>query len=264
MRSDDFTALTAPLRALGGGRVWSLMVSLFGDLAQEEGRAIDGPVLSAMMSLLAVRPEAARVALHRLRNDGWIVSQKRGRISRHALSAQGLAESAAASPRIYARPEDRAEAWQLVLLADPVTEADEHARLAGFTPLLPRVYLGPEGAPVPDGALALPATAAPDWLKKEVRPAALDTAYADLHQTLAALSTALPADVAEIRPIERAVLRCLIVHNWRRLVLKHPMLPAPLVDPAWPGHLCHLEVVALLDRLPCPALTEITAELATA
>ena len=64
MHTEDFITLTAPLRAVGGGRVWSLMISLFGDLAQEDGTAISGPVLSAMMSLLLVKPEAARVALH--------------------------------------------------------------------------------------------------------------------------------------------------------------------------------------------------------
>ena len=77
MPSDVFTHTIADLRALGGQRVWSLMVSLFGDLAQAEGAGIDGPVLSRIMTAMQIRPEATRVALHRLRNDGWIASTPR-------------------------------------------------------------------------------------------------------------------------------------------------------------------------------------------
>lgn len=253
MPSDpDFIKATTGLRDLGGQRVWSLMISLFGDLAQDEGQPIDGPVLSAMMALLQVKPEATRVALHRLRNDGWIASQKCGRISRHSLTTQGRAESAAASPRIYADPNDTPADWQLVLLEKPGHGMES----AGFVQVQPRLYVGGGDLILPPGAMRLTADTVPDWLQAQAAPDHLRPAYAALLAVLETLQSDLPADT-HLSPLETAVLRGLIVHNWRRLVLKHPALPQPLVAKDWPGHRCHHHIGALLNRFPRPAISDI-------
>ena len=262
MHTEDFITLTAPLRAVGGGRVWSLMISLFGDLAQEQGTAIDGPVLSSMMSLLQVKPEAARVALHRLRNDGWIISHKSGRISRHSLTPKGYAESAAASPRIYATPRDTSDKWQLLLLENADAQTEHSMAAIGFTAILPRVYIGPAEAQAPAGALSLPGGAPPEWLLEQVQPDTWADAYADLYHALTDLDAALSTSDG-LSALQIAVLRGLIVHNWRRLILKHPLLPVSLITPGWPGHQCHLLVAELLARFPRPRLRDISAESAT-
>ena len=259
----DFAHITAALRDLGGQRVWSLMISLFGDLAQDKGQAIDGPVLSAIMAELQIKPEAARVALHRLRNDGWITSEKSGRISQHSLSAKGRAESAAASPRIYADPRGTDTDWQLVLTADAEAPGTEDMAACGFAPVAPRVFVGPATAKPPPETLSLRGTNIPDWLRQQAEPQDLRGGYEALLGTLTDLQQELP-DADDLTPVQTAVLRCLIVHNWRRLVLKHPALPAPLVDPDWPGHRCHLAVADLLGRFPRPALSDIEDQRAAA
>jgi phenylacetic acid degradation operon negative regulatory protein len=263
MPSDQFHDHIAALRALGGQRVWSLMISLFGDLAQAEGDSIDGPVLSAIMAAMLVKPEAVRVALHRLRNDGWIASEKRGRISQHSLTAEGRQQSARASPRIYATPEDLAGDWQLVLTADASIATHDAITKAGYAALMPRVFLGRAGKAVPADAVALPGVTAPDWLRRQIEPAALTPDYEALRRTLDELSRALPAP-EEMSALEIAVLRCLIVHNWRRLALKHPALPTSLVTKDWPGHHCHLLVSGLLGRFARPDLAAVSTEIATA
>lgn len=252
----DFTTHIADLRALGGQRVWSLMISLFGDLAQAKGDTIDGPVLSAIMNMLDVKPEAVRVALHRLRNDGWIVSQKSGRISRHSLTEKGRRESAAASPRIYADPAEIAQAWQIVVLEDESTPSPDAMLDRGFVELSPRIFVGADTAAPPPGALRFDGKQAPAWLRKQASQTGLDQSYVALHQTLRALRDGLP-DPADLSRVETAVLRCLIVHNWRRLVLKHPALPQPLVQADDPRHQCHLLVAELLDRFSRPDLAEV-------
>lgn len=255
MRTENFIDLTADLRALGGQRVWSLMISLFGDLAQDAGQSIDGPLLSAMMTLMQVKPEAVRVALHRLRNDGWLTSAKSGRISRHSLTDKGRAESVAASPRIYAAPDLSPEGWQLVLTDD--SDGHHEALLErGFTMLVPRVYIGPRAATSPDGTLCLPADTAPGWLRRELEPDAQADAHRRLSAALARLHEHLP-DPTNLTPVETAVLRCLIVHNWRRLVLRVPALPPALVDPDGPARQCHVQVSDLLTRLKRPQLADL-------
>lgn len=155
----DFRDHIADLRTLGGQRVWSLMISLFGDLAQSKGDTIDGPVLSLIMNILDVKPEAVRVALHRLRNDGWIQSQKSGRISQHSLTEKGRRESALASPRIYAQPgsdpDAGPETWQIVLVDSPTPEIAQDMSRRGFSTLMPQVFVGPTTAQPPQDAIAL-------------------------------------------------------------------------------------------------------------
>lgn len=257
MQSNEFVSHTARLRELGGQRVWSLMISLFGDLAQGEGDVIDGPVLTAIMQLLQVKPEATRVALHRLRNDGWISSEKRGRISQHSLTPKGRAESVAASPRIYAQPCHDEDDWQLILLEAAAADSQIKMAAFGFTSLTKRIYLGHSGTPAPAHVLRLSGDSVPAWLPKQLEPEGLRNEYSALLEILSDLKVVVQGHLA---PLETAVLRCLIVHNWRRLVLKHPSLPNRLVSPDWPGLPCHRLVTELLEQFPRPALRDIGAD----
>ncbi len=255
MPTEAFVEHTAALRALGGQRVWSLMISLFGDLAQDEGQSIGGPLLSAIMQRLDIKPEATRVALHRLRKDGWVTSEKSGRISHHRLTAVGRVQSVSASPRIYADPTAMDDPWQLVLLATASEELARRMETKGFAMIAPRVFVGSAAEETPTGAVAFPGGDVPDWLRAQTEPSDLTSSYLALLETLDALQFALPKEPMSVLDI--AVLRCLIVHNWRRLVLKHPMLPAQLTNPDWPGRQCHVVVWELLQRFPRPALVDL-------
>ncbi len=258
MSQDPFEQTIQALLALGGQRVWSLMVTLFGDLAQAEGQGIDGPVLSIVMSEMAIRPEAVRVALHRLRNDGWIASEKRGRTRRHTLTAKSRAESAAASARIYAPPDEPDGDWQLVILEDSGGASHDGMAKRGFAPLLPRVYLGAAQCHPPQDALVLPGDHAPDWLRQQIAPKVLQDEYRALQDVLMTAEKRL-GSAAGLSAQQQAVLRCLIVHNWRRIVLRHPALPRKLLPRDWAGHSCHILVNRLLTRFPRPALGDIVA-----
>lgn len=255
MPIDDFARATAALKQLGGQRVWSLMISLFGDLARDQGDVIDGPVLSSMMAAMDVRPEAARVALHRLRKDNWIASHKQGRISQHSLTPNGRAQSQAASTRIYATPDCLPPGWQMVLIEEADFEAPE---LKDFTLLQGRVFIGSSELTPPQNAYVTAGTTAPEWMKRELEPIQLADGYFQLHAALEHTRQHLPSP-ATLSPLEIATLRCLIVHNWRRLALKHPALPRSLMRDAWPGLKCHILVADLLARYPRPMLHQIAA-----
>lgn len=252
MPPNAFDQTKAALLALGGQRVWSLMVTLFGDLVHAEGSAIDGPVLSDIMTGMDIRPEAVRVALHRLRNDGWIVSTKFGRTRRHALTASSRIETLKASARIYANPTVHDAAWQLALLEDPADVTREDMTKHGFALLLPRVYLGSASARLPDGTLTLSGGAAPAWLRQQIAPQMLEAEYKALLPHLQMAEQSLAPGMLD--PLQTAILRCLIVHNWRRIVLRHPTLPPALLPDNWAGHKCHTLVNSLLVRFPRPPL----------
>lgn len=250
MPTSAYAHIKTDLLALGGHRVWSLMVTLFGDLAQESGSSIDGPDLSAIMAQMEVKPEAVRVALHRLRNDGWIASERLGRMGRHSLTPTSRIETLQASRRIYADPDAQDGDWQLALLEDPSSVPREEMARLGFVPLLPRLYIGGATAMPPQDVLHLAGGSPPAWLHSQIAPLMLEAEYTALLPVLRRAGTDLPK--GSLSPLQVAVIRCLIVHNWRRIVLRHPALPRALLRDDWIGHRCHHAVHALLGRFPRP------------
>jgi phenylacetic acid degradation operon negative regulatory protein len=257
MHKSGYANSVAALSGLGPLRVWSLLVTVFGDLAQD--CALDGPTLSTIMAQIGIKPEATRVALHRLRGDGWITSEKAGRTSLYRLTAQGQRDSAAARPRIYGRPEQMAQSAELIV----TPQSGAALNPVDFAQIAPRLYICGvnicgTGATIPPDAMRLHPTDLPPWLSDEIETPAMRASYAALHVVLTDIQTALPAD-ANLIPLHISVLRILIVHGWRRLTLKHPDLPRAAHSRDWRGHDCRALVTAWLDRLERPAIDQIKA-----
>lgn len=234
-------------------RVWSVIVTLFGDLAQAEGDEISALALTQIMQRVGFKPEAIRVALHRLRKDGWIETRRDGRASIYRLSAQGRQQSAWASPRIYGGPPDEPTAWHV--LVGPADALDPYVVEQGYVPLSAQAVLGQ--GPAPDNlpglfALTGDAVQMPAWLHDQICPQDLRRAAHDLHARLRAMQPITPND-----PIEMAALRVLIVHSWRRIRLRYGDLPAMLFPPDWPGPACRDLVAQRLAAIPRPPLDAI-------
>jgi len=250
-------------------RTWSLIVTIFGDLARAPGAEIPGPVLSAITARIGIKPEAMRVALHRLRKDDWIESRREGRVSFYGLTDAGRAESERATTRIYAAGPTAPETWHL-LLAGPMDPASRLERegvqaAAGYLCLAPGVWLGPGPAPAdPEGLFAFEGAPAhlPAWLQDEILPPDLAAAYRDFSKTLAVAARALPS--GRIAALDRAALRVLVVHGWRRLVLRHPDLPDAFFPDDWAGPRARAQVLHLLDRLGQPAIRSVNAAIRSA
>jgi len=250
-------------------RTRSLIVTIFGDLARAPGAEIPGPVLSAITGRIGVKPEAMRVALHRLRKDDWLASRRDGRVSHYGLTEAGRAASEKATGRIYAAAPAAPALWH-VLVAGPLDPAarlahDGALAAAGYVTLAPGAWLGTGPAPADTpGLFAFDGTPAalPDWLRAELLPPALERGYASFARGLAATETALGP--GPLPALDRAALRVLIVHGWRRLVLRHPDLPDAFFPAGWAGPVARARVKALLARLGQPAIAAIAETAATA
>ena len=96
-------------------RVWSLIVTVFGDLAGSHGDEIGAQTLGKLTEPLGVKSEALRVALHRLRKEGWLENRRDGRSSTYFLTPMGLQQTAAATPRIYCQTEPDSLQWKIYL-----------------------------------------------------------------------------------------------------------------------------------------------------
>lgn len=239
--------------------VWSILVTIFGDLARRPGDQISGALLSRLTDPMGIKPEAMRVALHRLRNDGWITSQRQGRTSRYSLTPHGLKESDAASPRIYANSAMTPEGPWHLLIGEPApaaqrSEAEKQWRGQGYIVVAPGTYLGhgPRPSTCSDFlVLEGTPTHVPAWLCNKIGTPELAAAYRALED---ALDRALPLirSASHIAPLDAAILRVVIVHNWRRALLAHPDLPEIFFPKDWRGTICRIKVMEALNALPRP------------
>ena len=264
---DALAEALALLSGQGDLRVWSIIVTIFGDMAQNAGDEISGAVISALTERMGIKPAAMRVALHRLRKDGWIESVRDGRISRYHLSDHGRAESASASGKIYG-DRDLAGPWQLLVLPplghEERMRAERHLIGIDYAPLGSSTYLGraaPIGLDVEPFAMEVCWRRVPDWLKSSLASRELSDAYDDLRNRLEAVADLLHSN-RPASPLEIVTLRALIVHHWRRLVLRHPDLPAAFYPDRWPGETCRTLVSDLLEGLSRPALDALEVQVA--
>ena len=235
-------------------RLWSFVVTIFGDLAQDEDARISGSLMGALVARIGAKPEALRVALHRLRKEGWLESHRQGRSSDYALSAWGRAQSAQASEVIYGTRQPPEEAW--LVLRDPAAKDRDTDHAAYALTSAVSVSLTPPAAAT---ALALPLRPnddVPDWINTKLCDNDLVAASRELEQRLEQV-LAHKGMIAQMPALDRMVLRVLVVHSWRRLILKAPAIPAFLFPQTWRGQHCASQVADLLEALPPVTLEQL-------
>lgn len=220
--------------------------------------------LATITDPMGVKPEALRVALHRLRKDGWIDSKRQGRSSHYHLTEFGREQSATAAKRIYriGPPDD--SGWYLVVASsssaasqreiEEITTARESVVLSANASLL-------EGHPVPSTSdllwSRLDYNNIPNW----VRTAAIgpDTVR-DYAALLKAFSSVADVSADDLTPFEIATLRTLIVHSWRRVLLRHPDIPNALLPSDCALADCREVLNHLLTLLPRERTAEIKSD----
>ncbi len=243
------------IRQLGSLRVWSVIITFFGDTVMPRGGVVSASVLATVCSCLGIKQEALRVALYRLAKDGWIDRQKEGRNSFYALSESGLENFLPASRRIYADGPELRGPWRLAIL--PVAEREDRAahdrklRSAGFIPLSNSLFLGAaQSGPAPDQSAVMEGTFRefPDWIRATLAPEPLQREYAALRHALAPAADVI-STFGPLKPEVAVALRTLIIHQWRRLLLRHPDLPPEMLPTGWQGETCRGLVLTLHQRI---------------
>lgn len=244
-------------------RVWSLVVTIFGDLAQEKGAEINAQTLGKLTEQIGVKSEALRVALHRLKKDGWIQSTRHGRSSTYSLTEFGHQQTVSASPRIYAKTDPENWDWSLYLTPSNTTTAEPEiseliedgslVRLSNSATLGRSQNL--KGHPEILQAIIDPKNV-PTWVKALIFDEAICVSYDALLASLQEATRHIPNDVS---PLESAVLRTLIVHSWRKVLLRHADVPADFCPKDCKALEVKKLVVQLLDALPKPLITELAS-----
>ncbi len=254
-------ALVDRLHANPPLRVWSLIVTIFGDVVAPRGGEVWAGTLSALPGLMRTAAPAVRAALSRLARDGWLDRVKVGRLSYCALSEEGRRAFGPALARVYRRMPGEGggdvppELRVLVLPEGDARAALRDAALAaGYGQLAPGILLGtPASAGLPgdaagSGIVTLSASLL-SGSREELVGRAFDLApLADRYRAFVAAHAPLAAALAEggrLSDEAAMIARILLIHDYRRLILRDPLLPRALLPAGWPGH----EANALAARL---------------
>ncbi len=224
-------------------RVWSLIVTIFGDVVMRQGRDLYPPPvwtghLLALLELLKVEPGLVRTSLSRLVSGGVLLRGKEGRHTFYRLSPESARDFAAAAEVIYARRTLAPTGRFHVALIDRVDERPaaraaleaQGFRFLSATTALKPAHDGEAEPALPPQAIAASAEAAGEAASAARalwRIEALQAAYRDFVKRF----TSAPPPPPEAAIIARVVL----VHRMRRLLLRDPVLPAAALPEDWAG-----------------------------
>ncbi len=253
-------------------RAASLIITLFGDAVAPHGGRVWLGSLIQLLAPLGVSERLVRTSVYRLTQERWLRAETLGRRSDYTLTDFGRRQFEGAARHIYsaARP-DWDGRWRLVLTLPGNWSAPEREHLRrtlayqGFGQLNSGVYLHPSA----DLAAALRALESEDFPQLGAKLAAFhgapDGALAQAQTlvaeawNLAELSAAYAAFTRRFEPLGRAArattpplafqLRTVLIHEYRRLLLRDPELPPGLLPPDWRGAGAHALAAALYRAL---------------
>ena len=225
-------------------RTGSIVITVFGDAIVPRGGAVWLGTLLEFFKALDIDGGVVRTAMSRLASDGWLERSKIGRNSFYRLVENGQQTFDIATKHIYDRPpSDWTGRFELLLIGN-AGERDasrEALKNAGFGSPLPGVWVAPSGVPVPDEALRairLEVSAEDESgrrLLSESWP--LDRtadAYLKFMKTFEPLRNWIERRAA-LPEGDAFTARILLIHHYRRVVLRDPLLPIALLPRDWPG-----------------------------
>ncbi len=237
-------------------RAGSLAITIFGDCISQQGGSVWLRSLVEVMAAFGLNPRQVRTAVFRLGQDGWLDSEQIGRRSYYRFSESGRRQFMRAATRIYAAvPPPWDGRWTLVMpgaLAAPERE-ELRRRLGwlGFGALTSGVLAHPaadrEGLAETLVELGLGARVMV-WEARTTQDELLRSLSEEAWQ-LADLADRFSRFITTFAPLCEAVerdgtpddasafvLRTMLVHEYRRILLRTTALPPALLPKDWPGH----------------------------
>jgi phenylacetic acid degradation operon negative regulatory protein len=234
----------------------SLLITVYGDAIAPRHQAVSLGSLITVAELFGLSSRLVRTSAFRLAADDWLVATRIGRCSYYGLSDVGMLRVQHADRRIYdiQRPAWDGR-WTLIML-DATLRASvrQHLRREllweGFGQVSPTLFAQPHAGHQSLGEI-LKAAQAED--KVAVLNASSDDAFAQkplqsiMHSTfkLSAVQQAWHGFIARfsavmdalhnLSPVEAFFVRTLLVHEYRRVLLRDPDLPLALLPADWPG-----------------------------
>ena len=225
-------------------RTGSIVITVFGDAIVPRGGSVWLGTLLEFFDALDVDHGVVRTAMSRLAADGWLERNKVGRNSFYRLNEKGRQTFDTATRHIYdPPPSDWTGRFELLLIGNGEDRdaARDALKNSGFGSPLPGVWVAPSGVPIPDeaaGAIRLEVSAEDDSGRRLLRESWPLERTADAYLKFMKTFEPLRASIgrgASLGDADAFTARILLIHHYRRVVLRDPLLPTALLPPDWPG-----------------------------
>ena len=256
--------IEALLRAtLGGVKARSLIVTFMGDVVSVQPRSVWLGSIVAAMDCIGLSEQLVRTTCNRLAKEGWLLSRRCGRRSYSQFSPFGARQYRRAAARIYAPAKPQWDGcWTIVLAGGLPSSQRERlteqlgwlgfGRLRGDV-LIRAGYGDDHRGPLAELGVDAPVfraegTALGDSLPRLCRETwavqRLNQAYRGFMERFAPLS------LSAVKPAPRTALqlRLCLIHEYRRIVLTDPELPASLLPEDWQGDAARQLTAALYHQ----------------
>jgi phenylacetic acid degradation operon negative regulatory protein len=225
-------------------RTGSIVITLFGDAIVPRGGSVWLGTLLEFFKTLEIDSGVVRTAMSRLASDGWLERDKVGRNSFYRLAKKGRQTFDSAVTHVY---NPQVAAWtgrfELLLITDSADRdaSREALKDAGFGSPLPGVFIAPSGVPVPadaKGAIRLEVSAEDDSGRRLLKESWPLQRTADAYLKFIKTFEPLRGWIGRGEPLsdtDAFTARILLIHHYRRVVLRDPLLPSALLPAVWPG-----------------------------
>jgi phenylacetic acid degradation operon negative regulatory protein len=265
-------------RPLRGG---SLIVTVFGDAIAPRGGAVTLASLIPLLGAFGLTERLVRTSVARLAADDWLATRRSGRLSEYRLSAAGRLRFTEATRRIYAGPAAAWNGqWTLVLMPGLATARRRRIRQAlrweGFGELDPGLLAHPTLTPleVRRHLAALGLRDLPAIFEARASERVADRRLLQQGWDLSDLALRYRRFMERFEPVRSTlarrapapqaafIVRTLLIHEYRKIHLRDPLLPQSLLPRNWPGIAAYELCRALYERV-LPAAEEHLTRVAT-
>ena len=225
-------------------RTGSIIITVFGDAIVPRGGSVWLGTLLRFFETLDIDSGVVRTAMSRLTAEGWFEREKAGRNSFYRLVQRERQTFDIATRHIYGAPtSDWTGRFELLLIGNGGNRdaAREALKNAGFGSPLPGVWVAPSGAPIPEeaaGAIRLEVSAEDEAGRRLLSASwpleRTADAYLKFMKTFEPLRGWIDRR-GQLSDADAFTARILLIHHYRRVVLRDPLLPTALLPRDWPG-----------------------------
>jgi len=239
-------------------RASSLVITVYGDSIEPHGGTVWLGALIKLLEPVGINERLMRTTIFRLTQEGWLMSDRVGRRSYYSLTGPGRRRFEQAFRRVYSAHEEQWDGSWCLLLTNHLNneqrkQLQDDLSWQGFAPLTGQMLGSPNcstaqvhsiisAAGLEDDVVVFKTSPQEELAGRPVRLLAkecwdlqtLGLQYQEFLSHFRPLWQEI-SEQPELRPQDCFLARTLLIHEYRKLVLRDPLLPDELLPGDWEG-----------------------------